>query len=95
MLSPATKAGAFNAHSSGLYRQFNGLLVSIKEAGTPQIRSMWEADLILLMKEADNILQDNLQYLDHHSQAKLRIILSRPYLEWVTLARNGNAPLVS
>jgi hypothetical protein len=94
MLKPATKAGAFNAHVSGLYNQFNGLLQSIKEAGTTEIRSMWEADLKLLFKEAENIFRDNQEYLNTHSIAKLKIILGRPAEQWSVYARNGNSPLV-
>jgi hypothetical protein len=91
-LPPARYKQLYQAEVRSVYNSWTETLKLIKEVTDKTAREMWEEDLKQTYARAQELL-DNIS-IHPPSQTYLKLILSRPLEQWITVVRNIGSVMV-
>ena len=86
--TPEVRRRAADASATAVYDSFHETLKLLSNTGNKRILEMWEEDLSELHDKAQHLL--SLDSLTEQSKIRLRVITSRPVVEWAIIARDKN-----
>ena len=86
--TPEVRRRAADACAQAVHDEFYQTLQLLSNSGNKRILEMWEEDLSELHDKAQHLL--TLDSLSESSKIRLRLITSRPVVEWEIIARDKN-----